>query len=107
MYIDFLSYILEPTKHCVARLFGEDVWTEYENDRDIVMTHPKLWGAAQRQVLLNAAVLSGWISEPRSRTNFFLVDETWAAARYCVGQRVAGFEELKVGSRTLLLHWYA
>lgn len=102
IYTDFMSYILQHTGDCISQVFGADIWNELKDDVEIVMTYPNLWKTEQKQVLLNAAILSGWITEPRCRTNLFFVEEAQAAARYCAAHPDADFKGFMVSAAVLL-----
>lgn len=102
IYTDFMGYVLQHTGNCIGQVFGAEIWDELKDEVEIVMTYPNLWKAEQKQVLLNAAILSGWITEPRCRTNLFFVEEAQAAARYCAEH----FKGFIVSDTVVLSPWY-
>ena len=98
IYSDYMVYLIQHTKQRLLDATGCDLWTQYKDTADIILTHPNSWASKEHLFLREAAIDAGLVSRARAEGSLHFVQEAEAASRYCVSKYASVFGQLKVCS---------
>ena len=105
IYSDYMKYLIEHTKRRLLETTGRDLWTQYKDNAEIILTHPNPWASKEHFFLTEAAVDARLISRARAKQSLHFVQEAEAASRYCVSKYASDFGVLKVCLSTEQRRW--
>lgn len=75
---------------------GSDPWLGVKDKVEILLTHPNRWGLPEQQVLGQAVVAAGIMSQKDTTNRLKFVEESEAAASYCLMENTALSNKSKV-----------
>lgn len=79
-----MEHLLQHTRVFLKQMVGYDVWTELQDDVQIVLAHPSTSAATQQRIFLYNAVLeAGLLADRNSADRMHFIEEAEAATWYC------------------------
>ncbi|KAI0310026.1 hypothetical protein OF83DRAFT_1156557 [Amylostereum chailletii] len=105
VYADFYRYLFEHARAYIQQTHasGHLLWESFEEDIDIVLSHPNGWEGAEQSAMRQAAVIAGLVADTslgRGRVTF--VPEGEASLHYCLASGLIS-EEVKRGNNIIII----
>ncbi|KAF8594079.1 hypothetical protein BDV93DRAFT_612002 [Ceratobasidium sp. AG-I] len=86
VYTDFLGYLLPHIKLFFEDqiLDGEQIWSRYQPEMEVVIAHPNNWGIREQTFLRHALIGAGLADTASAPGNIRFMTEAEASAYFCI-----------------------
>ena len=100
VYSDYMAYLIDHTKNHIEDYFGSGSGiAQLLSERgEIILAHPNHWGSTEQDILKEAAVQAGIITESGLSRRLHFVEEAEASASFCLSATPALAARLTVSS---------